>query len=222
MSHQKFLKAVIVFAIFGPIISACGSGRPEATPADSLQGPSTAPAGTLASLTDTPVPAAATAGPTWQTFSSDEGAFSVLMPETPDEQIQTAPSQAGPFELHVFTATDETSNSVYMVTYNDYPQVVLQDTDIETVLDNGRDGGLANMQAQLVSEQSISLDGYPGRHIVFAIPDTRIPGGGAGVSRLYLVRHRFYQLLALGPKGQAAPADAEQFLNSFRLLEPSP
>ena len=63
---------------------------------------------------------AAFADTAMQTFSSKDGGFTISMPGTPKETVQTVDSAAGPLELHQFLVEDGTI--AYIVMYNDYPR----------------------------------------------------------------------------------------------------
>jgi hypothetical protein len=160
--------------------------------------------------------------PDWQEFVSEDGGFAVLMPSEPVQDTQAvATDDSGPH--HLFMARlGETA--AFAVAYTDLPEDVasVEPQAIQDILDLGRDGALANMGGTLLAEQSISLKDFPGRHIEFALPEDRFPGGGSGVLRVYLVGSRAYQVLALGASGQLDGDDASRFLESFRLLDPPP
>ncbi len=60
----------------------------------------------------------------WKKFSSSQGAFSVLMPGTPTEQIRTANTAFGSIDVHMYLL--EQTDVAYMVAYSDYPNTVVQ------------------------------------------------------------------------------------------------
>jgi len=147
----------------------------------------------------------------WQEFSSAEGNFAVLMPGTPTHEKTSTNTAVGPIDMHMFTLNIK-RDAAYMVMYNDYPEIVTKASP-EALLDGGRNGALANTKGKLIGEQSISLDGFPGREIVIDVP-----GKGLMKVRAFLVRQRLFQVLAVGTKEKIDHEDTAKYLTSFRLL----
>src|SRR6185503_21213124 len=54
----------------------------------------------------------------WVSFTSEEGRFSVLMPEIPKDKTETTDSTHGPYTTHLFVVRDTTS--VYLIGWVDY------------------------------------------------------------------------------------------------------
>jgi len=156
-------------------------------------------------LSSPPAPAA------WQEFSSTEGSFAVLLPGTPSYEKQNSSTAVGPIDMHLFSL-DLAKDAAFMIMYSDYPDVIAQ-APADKVLDGGRDGALANTKGRLVAEESMSLDGFPGREFTIDIP-----GKGMMKLRAYLVRQRLYQIMAVGTKERIDHEDTAKYLTSFRLL----
>jgi len=154
-------------------------------------------------------------GTTWEKFTSTEGAFSVLMPDTPTKQKQTANTQWGPIDVYSFIV--EREDGVYMVSYSDYPQSVVQQIDPEVILDSARDRGVANVQGTLISELSISLEEYPGRELRIKSPT--LVGEIILYNRIFLVDNRLYQITVVTPKEESFSEDIRKFFDSFALLD---
>ena len=76
------------------------SARPSATPSN------------------TPPPVTAMDASGWVKFTSDDGHFSVLMPELPQDKSETVDSSHGPYTTHLFIVKDTTS--VYLIGWVDY------------------------------------------------------------------------------------------------------
>jgi hypothetical protein len=195
------------------LLGGCGgTAEPDAPP------PPTQPP------TDTPAPTAtrrpaAASGAAWQEFTSEEGGFAVLMPSEPVEQTQPA-STPDSTENHMFMARHG-ETAAFGVAYTDLPEDLasVEPEAMQGILDMGRDGALASMGGTLLAEEVISLEGFPGRHIEFELPEERFPGGGQGVLRVYLVGSRVYQVLALAVRDYLVAEDVDRFLSSFRLLD---
>jgi hypothetical protein len=75
----------------------------------------------------------------------------------------------------------------------------------------------ADLRAKVLDARPTSLDGYPGRQYALELPESKMPGGGTYRARAYLVNQRLYQVVAVTPRANASPTDAEKFFRSFRL-----
>ncbi|MCU0554226.1 MAG: hypothetical protein MUF17_05585 [Syntrophales bacterium] len=149
----------------------------------------------------------------WKDFHSKEGGFSVSMPGTPVEKRQAYHTQAGPVEAHFFTVEADRGSLVYMVVYGDYPEALMAADDREMLLDAARDGAVGNIQGTLLGERSVSMGGHPGRELQVLSSDGRL----ALQMRIYLVKSRQYQVVAVMPKEARSTEDRDRFLDSFRL-----
>ena len=192
------LKSFLFIAAILMVATACGGSEEPAAP-------SVPP-------TETPLPA-------WPEFTSEAAGFVVKRPSTPTEQVQTVPSEAGDINLYIYMVEDD--NAALGVMYNELPEMITSAADdemIQVMLDSGRDGAMANSGGVLVSEEAITIDGHPGRHIVFEMSEDLFPGGGEGVARLYYVDGNLYQVILIGEKGAYSSEEIAMFLDSFQLL----
>ncbi|MEP6774665.1 MAG: hypothetical protein ABJA50_03640 [Chloroflexota bacterium] len=170
------------------------------------------PAGsTLVDLASQPTPKPVERHAGWYNFTSSEGAFSVLMPRTPDESSATD-GPSGHTEL-MYGA--KIGSIAYVVRYADYPPDVIQKAGTENWLDSERDFLVISVPGKLMSERTISIDGYPGRELRVQADD-----GKSRIARLYLVRNRLYKVYAVMPDDRSITPKVEQFLDSFTLLNP--
>ena len=61
--------------------------------------------------------------PAWETFSSAEGNFTVLMPGTPKHEVQQAKTVMGAIDMHLYSQ-ELRNNTAYIIIYNDYPSAI--------------------------------------------------------------------------------------------------
>jgi len=163
-----------------------------------------APIVTETTAPPTPTPA--------KVFVSETGRFSAALPEDPIEDVQTLPTSAGDLEVHFFTLEKE--NAIYMVVYSDYPAEVVAQSSPTVMLDGARDGAVSNVQGTLLNEEEITINDYPGRAL-----KVRASDGQATVhSRVYLVDNRLYQVMVVIPGSADLPTEAEDFLDSFKVM----
>ncbi len=72
-----------------------------------------------------------------------------------------------------------------------------------------------------MSKTDIKLTDAPGKEFVGDVPAGKtLANGGQFKARAYLVKSRLYALFVAAPKGKDPLADADKFLNSFKLLAP--
>lgn len=146
-------------------------------------------------------------------FSSAEGGFSIMMPGDPKNQTQEVPTAAGNVTTSMFVS--EFADQAYFVAYADFPEALVGMADPQTLLQGGRDSAMQSMDATIVSEQAITIDGHPGREV---LATASIGGVDATVkARFYLVKNRLYQLWVAGAKDKLAEVDMDAFLQSFKL-----
>src|SRR6185295_7643370 len=102
MSNMKRFLALAIIAVgmSFPLHAQEHSGRPPSTPST------------------TPAPSNTTDSGSWVRFTSENGRFSVLMPEIPPEKTETVDSSHGPYTTHLFVVKDTTS--VYLIGWVDY------------------------------------------------------------------------------------------------------
>jgi hypothetical protein len=150
--------------------------------------------------------------PTWEELSSSEGAFSIFLPGSPTELTRTVNTAAGPIDFHFFLL--EQKDIAYLVGYSDYPEIAVQKTNPEAILEGARNGAVASAQGKLLSELIISLNGYPGRELKIE------PAGGEGTinTNMFVVDNRLYQVMVVTPKEKAFSKHVGKFLDSFKLL----
>jgi len=151
--------------------------------------------------------------PKWKTFSSPDGSFSVLFPDNPTENKQTLNTAAGPINSAMYISKDDNATN-YMVGYTDYPEANIKQVQPDKMFDGGRDRLIASEKGKLITQSTITLAEYPGRAITVEMPDGLIV-----TARLYLVKNRFYQLLAETKRTKEDAEKIASFLDSFKLAD---
>ena len=161
-----------------------------------------------ATPSSTPSPAAATATDTsgWIKFTSDEGHFSVLVPDTPTEKSETVPSQHGPYTTHLFIVRGAT---VYLIGWVDYDPSFNFNRQAE--LEANRDNFVKGLTATLISTRSTVINGYSAVEFTAETTDKIFK------SRVFMVGRRPYQIVIGSPKGQDDTANVNRFFNSFKV-----
>jgi hypothetical protein len=158
--------------------------------------------------TNTPAPAnPATDTSGWVHFNSEEGRFSVLMPQTPTDKTETEQSQHGPYTTHLFVVKDTTS--VYLIGWVDYDPSFNFNRQAE--LEANRDNFVKGINATLLTTRPTVIDGYS------AIEFTAETTDRVFKSRVYMVGRRPYQIVIGSPKDMDDSALVKKFFNSFKV-----
>lgn len=160
------------------------------------------------------IPNAFAAGGGYQKFTSEAGRFSIWTPVPLREFTVTEYTLVGRFPLHMYLRN--LGDWGYMVSYCDYPKSVLR-AGAQSLLDRVVIGALITTRSRLVSEDAISLEGYPGEEMVM---DSKLASGEVirSKARIFLVKPRLYIIMAGGGKGEIRPRDMDNFIDSFALL----
>ena len=136
----------------------------------------------------------------WKEFTSSEGNFRVVFPETPQQQRGTERN------LHQFSAAADAES--YGLTYADHSP----SADWESVVNGERDSIVNGFGGSVVDEKRTSVEGYPGKWTRFAGQDTRAnsPSTSSGAACMCCT--------LLLQKGTPRPENFSTFLNLFLLL----
>jgi hypothetical protein len=146
----------------------------------------------------------------WVNFNSDEGHFSVLMPEIPTDKAETTESQHGPYTTHLFVVRDTTS--VYLIGWVDYDPSFNFNRQAE--LEANRDNFVKGINARLLTSRPTIIDGYS------AIEFTAETDDRVFKSRVYMVGRRPYQIVIGSPKDLDDSVNVKRFFNSFKVSLP--
>jgi hypothetical protein len=146
-------------------------------------------------------------------FAPAEDGFSVLLPDTPRKR--SAPVSGGENGLTQWYL--KRSNGAYLVAC--VRKLEMKNTDEETAaraLKRGQDAVQSQLQAKLVREQAIKLQGkYPGRE--FLLEFSINSGPRLLRSRIFAANGVQYQIILVGDKGFIESTEANQVLDSFRI-----
>ena len=157
----------------------------------------------------TPVPSNVPDNSGWVKFTSQEGHFSVLMPEIPTDKSETVDSAHGPYTTHLFIVRDTTS--VYLIGWVDYDPSFNFNRQAE--LEANRDNFVKGISATLLSTRPSTIDGYSALEFTAETADRIFK------SRVYMVGRRPYQIVIGSPKGMDDSTNVNRFFNSFKITQ---
>jgi hypothetical protein len=148
-------------------------------------------------------------------YSPPGARASVVFPEGKVQTISLPlKTAAGNTTLNMH-AVELANKHSFALLYNDYPAGAIQAGAEEQALDGAAQGLSTTMPgAKIQSSKKLTLGSYPGRELVAAAPAV-----GSIRVRIYLVKDRMYQVMTIGSNEFVNSQQAEQFLNSFRLVQ---
>ena len=143
----------------------------------------------------------------WVRLNSEEGRFSVLLPELVKDHAETNSSEKGPYTTHLFVA--RTTKGVYLIGWVDYDPAF--NFGVQSELEANRDNFVKGVQGTLLNTTRIELNGNPGLEFTAETPQTFYK------SRVYIIGRRPYQLIAGSNKGQDNADNVARFFDSFEV-----
>jgi hypothetical protein len=162
----------------------------------------------------------------WITYTSPEGRYIVSLPAQPTLSTQEATTADGEKFPQYLASVVGAGDVGFLVGYFDkVPGTVFS-------ADAARDGMVNKINGTLISENAISLGGYPGRELkVSTKPAPEPPAAGEKPAETveYIVRARFYEadkrvyvLQMIFPKSlenDALAAKATKYFDSFQVVK---
>ncbi|HWS98909.1 MAG TPA: hypothetical protein VN256_01460 [Pyrinomonadaceae bacterium] len=174
--------------------------------------PGTTPRTTPGTTPSTPSTPTSTPPGSWETVNGD--GFTISMPGTPSHDDDTVASAAGPLPIHLYTLSEGYEG--FIAGYTEYPDFIFSSAKPDDLMDSAANGAISNIQGEITSQRSITLDGNPGREIVGTSPSKNI----AFTVRIYLVKPRMYMILYTQyGKDKAVSVSGERFLDSLTLTK---
>ena len=140
--------------------------------------------------------------PGWVTLAPEGAGFSVLVPGKAVETVDKKNS----FTLHSFNLT--VGRATYIASYSDYLPGKL---DPATALTANRDKFNKSLQATLISNREITIDGHTGIEFTSETPAANVK------SQLFLIGNRMYQTVAFVFRDVDETRNVNRFFDSFKL-----
>ena len=210
MSKKLFRAALVAACVCASAFAAAGQqpARTRRGGLDNLSLPSTS----------TRVASASTGASAWQTFAPEGAGFSVMLPGMPEEpargQGQTS-AQLRSYRLAAGGLKYEIARTPPL------PARVVENPGFAEQFFAGAAEGLTaaiqhenpQIKFRLVSQQTISLDGYEGREFEFAAE------GHRAVARVFLIEGSLFAVGVHGAKAEMTPDTVNKFLDSFALVQ---
>jgi hypothetical protein len=150
--------------------------------------------------------------PKLEPYVNKSAGFQAMMLPEPD--YQAIKQGNGPKDVqHQFASG--TSQGVYMVAYQDHPNLNGDDPEVvKAIFTVARDGFQKGLGGELTTEKRITLENRSGREMRFKIPSRNAEAW----SRMFFQNQRWYHVFVLGTPDFVNSKDAKQFQDSFRIL----
>lgn len=149
---------------------------------------------------------------------SPKGKFTAQFPDGfPSASVSSTnvPTAVGTLKMITLMSTNE--EAACMIAYADYPAKAFRGADLEVMLDSTRSGAMRRINGEILREESITLNGYPGRSVYFS--------GSSGETVLYgrfdyyIVKPRLYQVgYMTSIEEDVSHPNIEAFFDSFALI----
>lgn len=151
----------------------------------------------------------------WQKFTSEESGFSVQLPASPDHIQQKIDIPETNITINYDTYISEPSESmVYVISVWNYPAEIDMSKP-EVNLQDGFGGMLSALPGSQVQKmQMIDEQGFKALEFLVKNDDIYFQG------KLILVYHTLYQVFAVYKESAQAEQDFQQFITSFKLINP--
>lgn len=154
---------------------------------------------------------------TQKVISSAEGNFTVTLPPgypSAEKSTQNVGSAIGNIGLTIFAS--ENSNGCCMICFCDYPDEIIEKSNIGDLLDGARNGALANIKGTMEKEEPYSVEGNQGRKVYFSLTAGQKKGYGQAI--FLVVKSRLYQMMFLSTKKEnPGKPEIQEFFKSFKL-----
>jgi hypothetical protein len=150
-------------------------------------------------------------------YASPEGGYRFRFPAKPKLAERTEKTPSGPITTHAAACESPDGSTAYLVTYFDAPPKDVKATGPDEVLDKSVDGFVKSSGWKVSEKKAIKLGEYPGREVIGEVSAAGAPEVGYGRSRLYLAGNRLYQVMVIGPKSKADPAEFAKILDTFEV-----
>ena len=144
----------------------------------------------------------------WKAHDYPADGFRVTFPVAPEVSKENIPTDAGPVELHLYTAS--VGNTALNISVCDYGTKAAA-VDPDNILAGVEKGAIDNWKAKVASENKIALGVNHGLAVEAENDSMHFS------LHYYMVGGVLYQTMVVSPAAEKFP-DAKRFLDSFQLI----
>lgn len=154
----------------------------------------------------------------WVLFDSPEG--TVMFPQKPSVDTQTVATAIGDLKMmtcmYEVQDTTKDDNMVYGYITSTYPPDMINSSDttqMEKYFKGATSGSVRNVQGKLLSEEKVTISGFPGRLIRVGVMNDQYIITLAN----YLVRNKAIMMQVISPARKEGNPAARRFMGSLKL-----
>jgi hypothetical protein len=150
----------------------------------------------------------------WKSYPSRSGAFQIAFPSKPEETKDSIEGVDGGGKIEQTQYTVGLKNGAYLASYQPAPNLAKSEAKvINAALDLTRDRLAKSFQGTVLSSKDVKLEATTGKEFVIDCPKIQ----GVIRSRAFLTNGRFYLIMLMGTKEFVTTAEADYFLESFKV-----
>ncbi len=155
-------------------------------------------------------------GQDWSRFKSEEFSFIVDFPSAPKKSVQKVPTAIGDVDMNMFISGEgNTNNYLYSVISSSYPKESFEKATADyndSVLDGAVNGAVSNVKGELLFDNKVTFNGYPGRSFKIDITDNFL------YINAYLVGNTMMICQVVCSKPNDGNEDIKRFFDSFDII----
>jgi len=157
--------------------------------------------------------AAFSSGPATKVFFDADARFEAVMHGKPEHNVMKIGDGQDDVQHQYLVGA---SNGVYMVAYQDHPDLNGDDPEVlDEIFTSALQGFQKGIGGGQLGARTIALAGLKGRETRFRIPANQ----GAAITRMFFVNHRWYHVFVMGTSEFVNSEASQQFLDSFRVTD---
>jgi hypothetical protein len=147
----------------------------------------------------------------WQTYTAPDGSFSIEFPGKPSVEAAEAPAEGGGSRPMTIVSVEPTKSTDYMCSYVEDDTIEGRSSD--EVLESARDGSLRKTQGTLISQERLTLQGFPALNM-----QAHARGNSLLEGRIILAGKRLYIIMAVTTvEEDREPKTVQRVLDSFKI-----
>lgn len=143
------------------------------------------------------------------TFTAPDDGFQIDFPLFPEITKTPANPAIAKITGAMYIVEDEESACGVI-----YSKFSAKRTDPSKELNAGRDNVIKALNATLVSDKDIKVDGHPGKEVILDLGD-----GSAQRIRFFMTEFELYQILFSSSLSEVSGEAADKFMTSFQLMQ---
>jgi hypothetical protein len=153
---------------------------------------------------------------TWKEYVYNDDHFAMSAPAEPTVTSQPIYVVGGTADAHIYTIAAGPDTAFMLFIFERHRK---DRRNTSQLRDQSRQWALDSVNGKLRGESEVTLGKYRGTELEFEAQHPELDTSHQIRTRYFTVGRKIYHLIAIAPVGEPFPADAERWLNGFRLTE---